>query len=73
MKLWVPQSPTTYTLVGKFPHTYINQLLVERKIEYGTVDVAYFKLGYKVLQPFSLDVIAGLTFYVNNDFIITGE
>lgn len=72
MKVWVPQPSLTYALAGKFPHTLIDQLLTERKIEAAEVAVGSYKVGYRVLAPFFLES-NGMVLNFNEDFIITGE
>ena len=72
MKVWVPQPLLKYALVGKFPHTYINQLIIERKIEAADVPLEGYKHGYRVLSSFQMES-NGLILSLNDDFIITGE
>lgn len=72
MKVWAPQPLLKYALVGKFPHTYINQLITERKIEAADVMLGCYKHGYRVLSPFYMES-GGVVLNVNDDFIITVE
>ncbi len=72
MKVWAPQPLLKYALVGKFPHTLVNQLLTERKIEAAAVSLKGYEYGYRVLSSFYLESNE-LVLNVNDDFIITGE
>lgn len=72
MKVWVPKPLLTYALAGKFPHTLVDQLLTERKIEAADVAVGNYKVGYRVLTPFFLES-NGVVLNFNDDFIITGD
>jgi hypothetical protein len=68
----VPQPSLTYALAGKFPHTLVDRLITERKIEAAEVTVGSYKVGYRVLAPFFLESNE-MVLNFNEDFIITGE
>lgn len=72
MKVWIKTGENYYDCTGKFPWEKIQELKIARFIEEAQVNLNDFKYGYKVLQPFQLDV-AGLVLQLNTNCLITGD